>query len=198
MGIQRLYALTLVSIDKNMLRDIFYSYAPNFLSTLYFRLGINLVPESSYPVDIGGVKKVCIFAMSELDGLATFEPMIESLRVGIPDIQIILVVSSDVVKDVLEGDDLADEVIVLDGKRKFRQIREDWPDLTIAASGSGFTHAKMAFRTGAMYKLGFRYDHEDKQDIGFLFTHAVPLDESKSTEEQKLDIIRSLGLAPIG
>jgi ADP-heptose:LPS heptosyltransferase len=57
--------------------------------------------------------------------------------------------------------------------------------------------AKRVFRTGAMYRLGFGYDHKGKLDTGFLFTHAVPLDESKHEAEQGLDLIRPLGLPEI-
>jgi ADP-heptose:LPS heptosyltransferase len=185
-----------------MLRDIFYKCFPDLLGGLYFRLGINLVPESKYPIEIGGVKKVCILATSGPDNLTTLTPMIRSLRCAIPDVRITVVVSSDEAKDVIEGGDLADEIVVLDSsgqdarapKRKLKEIRGDWPDLTIDAAHRGFVSAKMAFRTGAMYRLGFRYDHGDKLDTGFLLTHTVPLDKSKSEMEQRLDLVRSLDL----
>lgn len=174
-----------------MLRDIFYICGPNLLSGLYFRLGINLVPESKRPVDMGGVQKVCVLAASGTGDLMTLRPMIMSLRRGIPDVQIIFVLSSHEAGDELE-DGMADKVIALDEKRAFRKIRDEWPDLAIAA-GSGFVYAKMAFRTGARYRLGFRYDHEDKRDTGFMFTHAVPMDTFKDKAEQKLDLIRLPG-----
>ena len=124
-------------------------------------------------------------------------PMIRSLRRGIPDIRIAVAVSPNGAKDVIEDSDLVDEIVVLDSKRKLKEIRNDWPDLAIAATHRGFMRAKRAFRTGAMYRLGFRYDHRDKQDTGFLFTHTVPLDESKHEVEQGLDLIRPLGIPTI-
>lgn len=175
-----------------MLRDIFYNHFPDLLSSLYFRLGINFVPEGKYPIDIGGVKRVCILASSG----NTLIPMIRSLRRGIPDVRITVALPPDAVEDAMEESDQVDEVVVLDGKRALKEIRDDWPDLVIA-SHRGFMSAKMAFRTGAMYRLGFRYDHEDKLDTGFLFTHSVPLDESKDELEQGLDLIRSLRLPEI-
>jgi len=180
-----------------MLRDIFCNHSPDVLGSLYFRLGVNLVPESKHPIDIGGVRRICIFATSGIGNLIMLTPMIRSLRSGIPDARISVAVSPNGAKDVIEGSDLVDEVVVLDSKRKLKEIRDDWPDLTIAATHRGFMRAKRAFRTGAMYRLGFRYDHEDKLDTGFLFTHAVPLDESKHEVEQGLDLIRSLGLPAI-
>jgi heptosyltransferase-2 len=175
-----------------MLRDIFYNHFPDVLSGLYFRLGINLVPEKKYPIDVGGVRKICIFATAGIGNLIMLTPMIRSLRSGIPDARITVVVSCNGARDVIEGSDLADEIVVLDGKRKLKEIRDNWPELAIAATHRGFMRAKRAFRTGAMYRLGFRYDHEGKSDTGFLFTHAVPLDESKHEVEQGLDLIRSL------
>jgi ADP-heptose:LPS heptosyltransferase len=180
-----------------MLRDIFYNYFPDLLGGLYFRLGINLVPESKYPIDIDGVKKVCILATSGIGNLIMLTPMIRSLRRGLPGARITVVVSPNGAKDVIEGSDLVDEVLVLDSKRTLKEIRDDWPDLTIAATHRGFIRAKRAFRTGAMYRLGFRYDHEDKLDIGLLFTHTVALDESKHEVEQGLDFIRALRLPEI-
>jgi heptosyltransferase-2 len=180
-----------------MLRDIFYSFSPDLLGGLYFRLGVNLVPEKKYPLDVGGIRRICIFATSGVGNLIMLTPMIRTLRSGIPDARITVVVSPNGAKDVLEGGDLVDEVVVLDSKRKLRKIRDDWPDLAIAATHRGFMRAKRAFRTGAIYRLGFRYDHGEKLDTGFLFTHAVPLDGSKHEVEQGLDLIRQLGIPEI-
>ena len=181
-----------------MLRDIFYSYFPNVSGGLYFRLGVNLAPESKYPIDVGGVRKVCLFATSGIGNLIMLTPMIRSLRRGIPDVRITVAVSPNGAKDVIEGSDLVDEIVVLDGKRKLRRIRDDWPDLAIAATHRGLMRAKRAFRTGAMTRLGFRYDHGDKQNTGFLFTHSVTMDESKHEVEQGLDLIRLLGIPTVG
>ena len=82
------------------------------------------------------------------------------LRSGISEAWITVAVSPNGAKDVLEGGDLVDEVVVLDGKRKLRKIRNDWPDLAIAATHRGFMRAKQAFRIGARYKLGFRYNYK--------------------------------------
>lgn len=180
-----------------MLRGMFYKCSPGFLQSLYLHLGVNLVPESKYPIDIRGVKKVLIFATSGIGNLIMLTPMIRSLRSGIPDALITVAVSPNGAKDVIEGSDLVHEVVVLDSKRKLKRIRDNWPDLTIAATHRGFMRAKKAFRTGAMYRLGFRYDHKGKLDTGFLFTHTVPLNETEHEVEQGLDLIRPLGLPQI-
>ncbi len=180
-----------------MLRDIFYSFSPDLLGGLYFRFGINLVPEKKYPLDVDGIRRICIFATSGIGNLIMLTPMIRTLRGGIPDARITVVVSPNGAKDVLEGGDLVDGVVVLDSKRKLRKIRDDWPDLAIAATHRGFMRAKRAFRIGAIYRLGFRYDHGEKLDTGFLYTHTVPLDESKHEVEQGLDLVRQLGIPEI-
>jgi heptosyltransferase-2 len=180
-----------------MLRDIFYSLSPDLLGGLYFRLGVDLVPEKKYPLDVDGIRRICIFATSGIGNLIMLTPMIRTLRSGIPEARITVVVSPNGAKDVLEGSDLVDEVVVLDSKRKLRKIRGDWPDLAIAATHRGLMRAKRAFRTGAIYRLGFRYDHGEKLDTGFLFTHAVTLDESKHEVEQGLDLVRQLGIPQI-
>jgi ADP-heptose:LPS heptosyltransferase len=174
-----------------MLRDIFYNYFTDILGSLYFHLGINLVPEKKHPIDVGGVKKVCIFATEGIGNLTVLTPMIQSLRRGIPEVSITVVVSSDEMRDTIEDSDL---VVVLDSKRKLKKIRDDWPDLAIDATHRGYAGAKMAFRSGAMYRLGFRYDKADKMNTGFMYTHAVPLDESKEEAERRLDLIRPLEL----
>ena len=176
-------------IIRKMLRDLFFHCGPDILGGLYFRFGVNLVPEKKHSVDMGGVKRVCILAAPDMDDLAALAPMIHSLRRSILDVWITIAVSSDEMRDMVG--ELADEVVVLGGWRKFKEIRSDWPDMTIAASPGGFASAKMVFRTGARYRLGFRYDHRGKPDTGFLFTHAVTLDESKSETEQRLDLIHS-------
>jgi ADP-heptose:LPS heptosyltransferase len=172
-----------------MLRDLYCNYSPYLLGGLYFRFGINLIPESKYPVDLGGVRRVCVLADSDADGLDHITPMLRSLRVRIPDVHVTVVLPAGT--DAMEDSDLVDEVVTLQGKRVFRKIRDDWPDLTIA-TGNGIMSAKMAFRTGARYRLGFKYDHVGKRNTGFLFTHTVPLDKSKSESEQLLNLIRTL------
>jgi heptosyltransferase-2 len=181
----------------NMLRDLFYNYSPAILGKLYFRLGVNLVPEKDELIDLGGVKKICIFGTSGIGNLIMLTPMIRTLRAGIPDAYITVVVLPNGAKDVLEGGDLVDSVVVLDSKRKLKQIRDDWYDLAIAATHRGFMRAKRAFRTGTIYRLGFRYNHENKLNTGFLYTHSVPLDESKHEVEQGLDLIRPFGLKEV-
>jgi len=177
-----------------MFRDVFYKYFPDLLCGIYFRLGIRLVPEGKYPIDAGGVKKICVFAATDIGNVTALMPMLQSLRHGIPDARITIVVLPNGAKDVIEGSDLVDEIVVLDDGRKIKNIRDNWPDLTIDAAHEGFTSAKEAFRTGALWKLGFRYDHRNRSNTGFLYTHSVPLDESKHEVEQNLDLIRSLGL----
>ena len=175
-----------------MLRDIFYNYFTDLLGTFYFRLGINLVPEKKHPVDVDGLKKVCIFAAADTSDLAALAPVIQSLR-GIPDV-ITVAMSCIGEKEEIEGSDLVDEIVMLDSKRKLKKIRNDWPDLTIDATNSGYAGAKMAFRSGAIYRLGYRYDHADKLNTGFMYTHAVTLDESREEAERLLKLIRPLGL----
>lgn len=176
-----------------MLRDIFCNYSPYFLAGLYFRFGINLVPESKYPIDLDGVRRVCVLAASETDELSNLMPMLKNLHSSIPDVCVTVVLSARGKNDAMEKSDLVDEIVTLEDKRVFRKIRDNWPELTIATTQNGLMSARMAFRTGARYRLGFRYDHMGKQDIGFLFTHAVSLDESKSEAEQGLALIRTLG-----
>jgi len=178
-------------------RDMFFTFFPEILGEIYFRSGLRLVPERKYPIDVGGVKKIYIFGTSGIGNLIMLTPMIKSLRYGIPDAKIKVIVLPNGAKYVLEGSPLVDEVIVFDGKGKLREIRHDWPDLTIAATHRGFMRAKEAFRTGAFWRLGFRYNHEGKQNSSFLYTHAVNYDEDKHEVEQGLDLICPLGLPEI-
>ena len=172
-----------------MLRDLFFHFGPDILGGLYFRFGVNLVPGKKHPVDMAGIKRICVLAAPDMDDLAALAPMIHSLRRSIPDVWITIAVSSNEVRDMTG--ELADEVVTLGGWRKFKGIRADWYDMTIAASPGGFASAKMAFRTGARCRLGFRYDHKGKPDTSFLFTHAVTLDKSKNEAERRLDLIHS-------
>lgn len=177
-----------------MLRELFLNYSPHILGALYFRLGLNLIPESKESIDPDGIKRICIMATAGIGNVILLTPMIRSLRRGIHNSKIVVVVATEGAKDVLEGCEFVDKVILLNSKGSFKAMRDEWLDLTIAATSRGFIRAKRAFRTGAMYRLGFKYDHRDKSDIGFLYTHSIKLDESKHEVEQGLDLIRSLGI----
>ncbi|HGJ63847.1 TPA: hypothetical protein ENS27_00495, partial [bacterium] len=177
--------------------SLFFEYFPEFLGELYFGLGIRLIPESKYELDPGGIKRIYIFGTSGIGNLIMLTPMIRTLRVGIPDGKIHVIVLPNGSKDVLEGSSIVDDVIVMDNKRIFRDIRRDFPDLAISATHRGFMRAKEAFRTGAYWRLGFRYDHRGKKDTSFLFTHAEKLQENKHEVEQGLDLIRPLGFQEI-
>ena len=174
-----------------MLRDLFCNYSPYLLGGLYFRLGINLVPESEYPVDLDGIRRICVLANSDTDELTRLTPMLRSLRDRIPGVRVTVVLSAGGKADAMEDSDLVDEVFTLQEKRVFRKIRDDWPDLAIA-TGNGIMSAKMAFRTGARYRLGFKYDHMSKHETGFLFTHTVSMDKTIPGSEQLMNLIRTL------
>ena len=177
--------------------SLFYEYFPEILGELYFRLGIRLIPEGRRELDSGGVKRIYIFATSGIGNLIMLTPMIRTLRAGIPDGKIHVIVLPNGAKDVLEGSPIVDDVIVMDSKKIFKDVRHDFPDLSIAATHKGFMRAKETFKTGAFWRLGFKYDHKGKNDTSFLFTQAVDCDESKHEVEQGLDLIRPLGFPEI-
>jgi heptosyltransferase-2 len=177
--------------------NLFYEYFSEILGELYFRLGVRLIPENRYELDSGGVKRIYIFGTSGIGNLIMLTPMIRTLRAGIPDAKITVIVLPNGAKNVLEGSPLVDNVIVMDNKQIFKEMRQDFPDLTIAATHKGFMRAKEAFRTGAFFRLGFRYDHKEKKDTSFLFTQAVTHDETKHEVEQGLELIRPLGFHEI-
>jgi ADP-heptose:LPS heptosyltransferase len=177
--------------------NLFYKHCPEILGELYFRFGIRIIPENRYPLDPGGIKRICIFGTSGIGNLIMLTPMIRTLKAGIPDSKITVFVLPNGAKDVLEGSDLVDQVVVIDDKSKIGAIRHDFPDLAIAATHRGFMRAKEAFCTGAFWRIGFRYDHKGKKDTSFLFTQALPYDESKHEVEQGLDLIRPLGYPEI-
>jgi len=180
-----------------MLRDIFFNYLPNILSNLYFKYGIRLVPVAKEEIDFGGVRRVCILAPSGIGNLVMLTPMLNSLRQAIPDVSITLVVASEAAKTLLDGTPLADEIIVMDGKKStktLKMVRNNWPDLTIAATHRGYMSAKTVFRTGARYKVGFHYDYLARQNTGFFFTHPVSCEEDKHKVEQTLALLEPLGL----
>ncbi|MBD3181621.1 hypothetical protein GF312_04960 [Candidatus Poribacteria bacterium] len=180
-----------------MLRDLFYNYIPDLLGSLYFNFNLNLIPSRDHPLDIQDIKKICILATSGIGNLIMLTPMIRSLRRGISDAKISVLVAPNGARYVLEGGELVDQIFVLDDKKVFKKIREEWPDLTIAATHRGYMRAKRAFRTGAMYRIGFDYDYEDKTNTSFFLTHTISLDNSKPEVEQGLNLLRPLGVPPI-
>ena len=122
--------------------------------------------------------------------------MLRALRRAIPDGKIILATASELTEDSVD-DTLVDKVFVIDSTNKgkvYRQIRKEWPDLTIAAIRQGYTSAKEAFCTGARYRIGFRYDHNSRKSTSFFYTHAVPFQPDKHEEKQYLDLLTPLGL----
>jgi hypothetical protein len=132
----------------------FYEHCPEILGELYFRFGIRIIPENRYPLDPGGIKRICIFGTSGIGNLIMLTLMIRTLKAGIPDSKINVFVLPNGAKDVLEGSPFVDQVIVLDGKSKIGEIRHDFPDLAISATHKGFMRAKEAFRTGAFWRIG--------------------------------------------
>lgn len=178
-------------------RDLFFTYFPEILGGLYFDMGLRLVKESKYPIDVRDIKSICIFGTSGIGNLIMLTPMIRTLRNGIPDAKISVVVLPNGAEYVLKDSDLVNDIIIYDSKKVLREIRHRWYDLTIASTHRGFMRAKEAFRTGAFWRIGFRYDYKGKKNTSFLFTHAVPYDENKHEVEQGLDLIRSLGLPEI-
>ena len=94
-------------IIRKMLRDLFFHCAPDILGGLYFRFGVNLVPEKKYPVDMDGVKRVCVLAAPDMDDLTALTPMIHSVRHSIPDVWITIAVSSDKVRETIHKNRMA-------------------------------------------------------------------------------------------
>jgi hypothetical protein len=125
--------------------ELFYEYMPDMLGELYFRLNANLVPENRHPLDSGGIKRIYIFSTSGIGNLIMLTPMIQTLRQGIPDGVISVIVSPNGAKDVLEGSNFVDNIVTLDNKSVFKEIRQDFPDIAIAGTHGGFMKAKEVF-----------------------------------------------------
>jgi ADP-heptose:LPS heptosyltransferase len=185
-------------VSRIMLRDIFYNYIPDLLSGLYFRYGIRLIRAAKEEIDLGAVKRVCVLANPGVGNIMMLMQMLKAIRNAIDGLKLSVIVDSEASMNLLEKSSLADKIFVLnDTVRKnkvLRQIRNEWPDLTIAATHPDYAHAKTAFQTGAIYSIGFRYDYMTHQNADFFFTHPEPIDSQKSEFEQYLNLIRPLGL----
>ena len=182
-----------------MLRDIFYNYIPDFLSGLYFRYGIRLIRAAEEEIDLGAVKRVCVLANPGVGNIMMLMQMLKAIRNAIAGLKLSVVVDSEASMNLLEKSSLADKIFLLnDTVRKnkvLRQIRNEWIDLTIAATHPDYANARTAFQTGALYSIGFRYDYMTNKDTDFFFTHPIPFDPQKSESEQYLNLIRPLGLS---
>jgi len=191
-----------------MLRDIFYNYIPDLLSGLYFRYGFRLIRAAEEEIDPDAIKKVCVLANSGVDNIIMLTRMLKAIRNAIDGfdtlrtqpkgLRLLVVVDSEDFRNLLEKSLLADKIFVLNDTVKknkvLRQIRNEWIDLTIAATHPSYANAKIAFQTGAIYSIGFRYDYMTHQNADFFFTHPSSFDPQKSEFEQYLDLIRPLGL----
>ncbi|MFQ6041828.1 MAG: glycosyltransferase family 9 protein [Candidatus Poribacteria bacterium] len=181
-----------------MFRDLFYNYIPDLLSNLYFRYGVRLMHAAEEDVDAGDMKTVCVLANSGFTDIMPLMSMLKALRYAIDGLKLLVVVDSEDTKNFLEKSSIADKIFVLNDTVKknkaLRQIRNEWIDLTIAATHPSYANAKTAFQTGAIYSIGFRYDYRTHEDTDFFFTHPIPFDPQKSEMERYLDLIRPLGL----
>jgi len=181
-----------------MLRDIFYNYTPNLLSSLYFRYGIRLIRPDEEEIHLGAVKKVCVLANSGTDDITILMRMLKAIHNAIDGLRLIVVVSSGNTKNLLEKNTLADKIFVLNDAVKknklLRQIRREWIDLTIAVNHPNYENAKITFQTGATYSIGFQYDYIDHRNADLFFTHPVPFDPQKSELEGYLDLVGPIGL----
>jgi len=168
------------------------------LSGLYFHYGIRLIHAVEEDVDAGAVKTVCVLANSELTDIMPLMSMLKALRYAIDGLKLLVVVDSEETKNFVEKSSLVDNIFVLNDTVKknkvLRQIRNEWIDLTIAATHPSYANAKTAFQTGALYSIGFRYDYRTNRDTDFFFTHPIPFDPQKSEMERYLELIRPLGL----
>ena len=181
-----------------MLRDIFYNYIPDLLSDLYFRYGIRLIRAAEEEIDMDAVKRVCVLANSGMGNITMLMQMLKAIRNAIDGLKLSVVVDSEASMNLLEKSSLPDKIFVLNDTVKknklLRQIRNEWIDLTIAATQPNYANAKIAFQTGTLYSIGFQYDYTTHQNTDFFFTHPIPFDPQKSEFEQYLDLIRPLGL----
>lgn len=181
-----------------MLRDIFYNYIPDLLSGLYFRYGFRIIRAAEEEIDPDAIKKVCVLANSGVDNIMMLTRMLKAIRNAIDGLRLLVVVDSEDFRSLLEKSLLADKILVLNDTVKknkvLRQIRNEWIDLTVAATHPSYANAKIAFQTGAIYSIGFRYDYMTHQNVDFLFTHPISFDSQKSELELYLDLIQPLGL----
>lgn len=181
--------------NRDMFRDIFFDYIPEILGELYFRFGIDLIPENKDEIDIGGIKKVCVFATSGIGNLIMLVPMLRSLKNA--DVKVTVVVVSEAAAEIIQGSQIADEVVVYNKYPKrslFKKLRDEWYDLTIAATHLGYMRAKEAFRTGARNRIGFRYPYRDRSNLGFFLTHPLKFEPNIHEVEQNFQLLQPLGI----
>ncbi|GER93564.1 putative lipopolysaccharide heptosyltransferase III [hot springs metagenome] len=151
------------------------------------------------------VHRILVIKLRHIGDVLLTAPVFRALKEKFPDAQITALVNSGT-EDVLKGNTLIDEILIMDRSIKrlsiiqryakeivfLKDIRANGFDMTIDLTG-GDRAAVISFASGARYRLGWK---SDKGFIGkkYVYTHLSEPDANKHIVLQNLDVISQFGI----
>ncbi|BCB97291.1 LPS heptosyltransferase III [Dissulfurispira thermophila] len=151
------------------------------------------------------IHRILVIKLRHIGDVLLTAPVFRALKEKFPDAQITALVNSGT-EDVLKGNTLIDEILIMDRSIKrlsiiqryakeiffLKDIRANGFDMTIDLTG-GDRAAVISFASGARYRLGWK---SDKGFIGkkYVYTHLSEPDANKHIVLQNLDVISQFGI----
>ncbi|MEW6739074.1 MAG: putative lipopolysaccharide heptosyltransferase III [Nitrospirota bacterium] len=156
-------------------------------------------------MNFAGIKKILVIKLRHIGDVLLAVPVFRALKETFPDAHITALVNSGT-EDVLKGNPLIDEILVMDRSIKrlspirryakemafLKNIRVNGFDMTVDLTG-GDRAAILSFTSGAKYRLGW------KSKKGFLgkqsiYTHLSEPDGNRHMVFQNLDVVKGFGI----
>lgn len=156
-------------------------------------------------MNFAGIKKILVIKLRHIGDVLLTVPVFRALKETFPDAHITALVNSGT-EDVLNGNPLIDEILVMDRSIKklspikryakeiafLKNIRANGFDMTVDLTG-GDRAAILSFVSGAKYRLGWR------SKKGFLwkqsiYTHLSEPDGNRHMVLQNLEVLKKIGI----
>ncbi len=152
------------------------------------------------------IKKILVIKFRHIGDVLLTIPTIRALKETFPDAKVFVLVNSGT-EDVLSGNALIDELIVLDRAVKnlpiikryieeamfLKKIRTKGFNMTVDLTG-GDRATFLSFLSGARYRLAADFGRKGFIGKKYLYTHLADIDRQKHMVLQNLDIVKRFGI----
>mgnify|MGYP001563031395 CR=1 FL=1 len=152
------------------------------------------------------IKKILVIKLRHIGDVLLTVPTIRALKETFYDAGVSVLVNPGT-EDVLSGNALIDELIVLDRAVKnlpiikryieeamfLKKIRTKGFDMTVDLTG-GDRAAILSFLSGARYRLAADFGRKGFIGKKYLYTHLADVDKQKHMVLQNLDVVRNFGI----
>lgn len=156
-------------------------------------------------MNFAGIKKILVIKLRHIGDVLLATPVFRALKETFPNAHITSIVNSGT-EDVLRGNPLIDEILVMDRSIKrlspirryakeiafLKNIRANDFDMTVDLTG-GDRAAILSFLSGAKYRLGWK-SREGFIGKQYLYTHLSEPDGNRHMVLQNLYVVKGFGI----